>query len=357
MTETIILGGGIAGFAAAIRLAELGERAVLLEAASQFSQKVCGEFISPESLPTLARWGIKPAQRIAHARFVVGDRDVMFDLPAEAGSLSRLEFETQLYQGATERGVDVRLGAGVEAVLPQANGTYVVTLKGGEQLTATNLIFASGRFGGALGSATPVDRPYVGIKAHFTGMDLENCLEMHLLPGAYVGMSSVGNGITNIALLAKKSSYSTHSDADALWQALLAHPNAARLRERMQGAERLFPQWLRVEIPDFGMRVPSSLPHTYAVGDAAGSIPPISGEGLSMALTGGCLAAEYCVKGDYVGYPIVLRQIFISRVRWARLIHHGLLHAPLARLAVPVCHTIPGLVPFLFNHTRGKAKG
>ena len=55
--DVIIVGAGPAGSSAAIRLAENGVRVLLLEEKHMPREKLCGEFITPESFPTLRRLG------------------------------------------------------------------------------------------------------------------------------------------------------------------------------------------------------------------------------------------------------------------------------------------------------------
>src|SRR5215813_7045294 len=65
MTEQLfdvaIIGGGVAGCAAAIQLARYGHKVVLCEAQSYPHHKVCGEFLSPECAALLTDLGLATA--------------------------------------------------------------------------------------------------------------------------------------------------------------------------------------------------------------------------------------------------------------------------------------------------------
>ena len=76
--DVVIVGGGPAGAAAAIRLAEAGRNVVVLERTAGAHHKVCGEFVSVEALGALARLGLDPAALgavpIDRLRIVAGER-------------------------------------------------------------------------------------------------------------------------------------------------------------------------------------------------------------------------------------------------------------------------------------------
>ena len=113
-SEALILGGGLAGSALAIALAEAGRSVVLVEKGKEAQHKICGEFLSPESLPLLHRLGICPdylgAQTIHSTRLVT--REVLAEVrfPAPALSLTRRALDEALLQRAQQAGVNVHRG-------------------------------------------------------------------------------------------------------------------------------------------------------------------------------------------------------------------------------------------------------
>ena len=88
--DALIIGGGPAGSTLAIALANAGRHVVLIEKSKQAHHKVCGEFLSPESLPLLRLSGVHPerlgAQTIHSLR--VAARDVLAEVPLPAPALS-----------------------------------------------------------------------------------------------------------------------------------------------------------------------------------------------------------------------------------------------------------------------------
>src|SRR5262245_65520141 len=68
--DAIIIGGGPAGSAAAISLAQQGARVLLLEEKRMPREKLCGEFITAECFPSLGRLGVMERMVVAGARRV-----------------------------------------------------------------------------------------------------------------------------------------------------------------------------------------------------------------------------------------------------------------------------------------------
>src|SRR6185369_7383068 len=126
--DAIVIGGGPAGSSAAISLVNRGARVLLLEATSMPRGKLCGEFITPESFPTLERLGVMQrmlsdgAHRITRASLVASNgNSVQADLSrisanaSWAMSLSRSRFDQNLFDRAREAGVECREGVAVKS--------------------------------------------------------------------------------------------------------------------------------------------------------------------------------------------------------------------------------------------------
>jgi flavin-dependent dehydrogenase len=352
----VIIGAGLAGLAAAIRLAELGEKAVVLEAGHGPSQRVCGAFFSPECLPIFSRWGVVPSVTIPHARFIHKQETVEFAFPQAAGGLSRLKCESLVAEHAQRCGVDIHWGAQVKAIKPLPNNRYNVELSSGECINTNRLLIASGRWSKWLSPDTQTTKPprgYIGIKAQFAGIPTEDWIEMHIMPGAYAGLTGVENGETNVACLATALCYdSLGGTPDSFWNGLLQTPSAARLKKRMEQTSMTFPKWMSAEVPAFGIRSQPGLPNIYLVGDAAGSIPPISGDGMAMAIGSGCMAAEYAQKGKDEAFRNDWQKRFGPRIRRTLFLHECALRPWTAAIVNRLAHWFPSLPPMLFSITR-----
>src|ERR1700758_2064268 len=120
--DLVVIGGGPAGAAAAITSARFGARVLLLERGRLPRQRVCGEFVSAESLDLLAGL-LGPAAsvvgeslRIAEARLFVDGRVISTPVTPAASSIARFDLDADSWQAAKDCGVATRLQTSVEEV-------------------------------------------------------------------------------------------------------------------------------------------------------------------------------------------------------------------------------------------------
>lgn len=347
LKECIIIGGGVAGLSAAIRLGELGIPVLVLEAGKYPGHRICGEFFSPESLPILANWKIELCATIEKARFVVGEREIQFTFPYHAGGFSRYVFDMQLLQIAQSNGAEVRTEAVVTSLkLPEkANAPYEVQLSDGSIYQARNLMIGTGRLPNLTEMKSPV---YAGFKAHFEGIESDRTIEMHCFEGGYAGISPIAPGVTNIAALVRLDRMKKPDFMEFLQQ----KKDMERFAGRLKGARMLFSQWMMGQVPEFGVRHNPAWPNIYWIGDAVGSIPPICGDGLAIALTTGLMAADYLRSHDPEGYQKAWNKRYRSRFFWGHCLHSVMTRNFLSRLAAPFSRWMPALPRKIFSLTR-----
>ena len=325
--EIVIIGGGLAGLSAAKTLAEKGKTPLLLEAGTYPSEKMCGEFFSPDAKPILKKWGLLPAQEIQKVLFVINKKRYTFDLPSPAVTESRYSFDQRLAESAARSGANIRTGVKVGGLKDQT-----VTLDDGSVIESKHLIIGTGR---VLGGGPP-DFPYMGFKAHVEGVVTENALEMHLVPGGYVGVSQVEKGVVNIAGIVKKECFTSPDQYSAL-----RVPNHV--------------QWMVSPVPEFGIKTRSPHPNRFFVGDAAGTIPPICGGGLAMSLTAGQMAAEHLLNGkDGIAFAAAWNKRYQSRIKWGQRLQWTVMHPTGAAFLSMLVSSCPPLFRALFRLTRGK---
>src|SRR5262249_3401443 len=143
-------------------LAKRGARVLVLEEKRMPRPKLCGEFITPESFPTLERLGVMSAmmaagaQRLTELSLVVasGKRvhtpmSAMSDVADWAMSLSRARFDQILFDRARAVGADCREGIAVKQCVVEAGrarGVEALQLADGQMLRydARLIIDASG---------------------------------------------------------------------------------------------------------------------------------------------------------------------------------------------------------------------
>lgn len=329
----VIVGGGVAGLSALNRLADLGIRALLIEGGSYPSHKICGEFFSPESLPILKEWGIIPPSIIKQITFITPSSSLQLSLPREAHSQSRFDFDHRLAKRAEERGARLLTKTKLTKIDKGA-----IHLDSGEVINYSDLIISAGRF---FGQSPP---HYFGIKGHMRGLDIEDALEMFSFPGGYAGLSPIGDGYANFAALVRKNTFTN--------QLQNVFRLAPHLKQRLARGVLTFDDWMVCPVPAFGMKKTPNLERAYFIGDAAGTIPPASGLGLSLAITSGYMVADYVLKGDFLGFQKAWQQKYRKVFAYGFFLHQTLMNPLLACSAIKVGQLIPAFGPYIFNKTR-----
>jgi menaquinone-9 beta-reductase len=300
--EYVIVGGGIAGLSAALALAEKGAEPLLIEAGMYPCHKVCGEFISPETIPFLQRWNIFP-ELIHQAHFRTPSQEMLFSFPTPAGSLSHLQLDPLLAREAQRLGTRLMTNTRVESWSTQQlkdgiSYGHELILSDGQTIQAKHLLLATGRIPSL--QTPPFQATYLGFKAHFRGIALSSTLEMFSTPGIYLGIVPVEDGLYNLAGLARLSMVEQAGSLDCLIASVRRiHP---LLDGYLSEAIPQFNEWMQVKVPEFGIKRTIPLPRTYYIGDAALTVPPACGNGLSLAIQSGCLAAQYALRDDSVSF-------------------------------------------------------
>lgn len=347
--DYVILGGGVAGLCAAKRLLELGICPLIIEAGQYPMHKVCGEFLSPSSLPILEKWEIQPIP-IQQIEWHTISHHLYMPFRHPAGGLSHITLDPQLANQVSQQGATLLTQTKVLNLSPPSSeqGFHQLVLSSGENIQAKHLLIATGRL---LNDALEAGKPcYMGFKAHFSGLDLNSTLHMFSFPGAYLGIAPVENGSSNLACLAKIENVQQFSSSQAFMQHLIAsHPILSQL---LAPGVNLFDHWMKAVIPEFGWRLTPSWPRTYWIGDAAMTIPPASGNGLSLAIASGYLAAEFAAIDDPHGFKQMWRKRWATKLKIVKYLHHLFLNPTFGSAAIQICKWMPSLAQGAFALTR-----
>ncbi len=330
--DVAVVGAGLAGGCAAILLAQSGARVVLLDAGTPGAQKVCGEFLSPESRAQLTRLGIWDAMQAAGA-LPVSDARILttkrrghaISLSDEGVALSRAALDAILWARAGEVGVQTHAHTPVQSIERASDGAFLVHTRGGDfrarfVLSATGRTSKLGRTGD--GAPEPKQR-FVGLKTHLLGARVgRGEVAVYPFKGGYCGLVGVEDGRVNACLLAPYARLKGRSPA-ALWEEV-CRENCA-LSEATHGATPAF-EWIATGNVSFERFAPIR-DGVLRVGDAAGYIHPLSGDGMAMALRSGELAArtvQHALRYTQSPlaaadtYALLWNREFARRLRWAR---------------------------------------
>ncbi len=347
----LVIGGGPAGSATALRLSTLGHAVTLIDRARFPRDKCCSEYGAPGTIRELASLGLLDTLTRHGVGSLVGTRVTgaggstllgRFALAATGArgmALPRLLLDHVLLEAARDAGVTVHESTrflGTERVAGLMRSTVE---HGGarREITSRVVIGADGlrsRVARTLHLAHRGGLRRLAFVAHYDGVGgMSHDAELHAGQGAYVGLNPLGGGRTNVALVvdAARVRQATERPEDFVQTELSRFPAVAA---RVDGAT-LARDWL-VTGP-FDARARRSVADgCLLVGDAADFFDPFTGEGIGAALTGATLAAqtldEALASGDPItaarlaGYRTARRRQFAGKWLVERLIGHALRH-------------------------------
>jgi flavin-dependent dehydrogenase len=370
--DVIVIGAGLAGGAAACLLAEAGVRVLLLERHRYPHDKLCGEFLSPETEASFRRLGVweellaAGATRLTTAHLTAPDGFVCdIALPGAAIGFSRWRLDPLLAERAASLGATVRDGCAATEISGSLATGFVVRTQAGEQLNARSVL-------GAWGKRATLDRhlqrpffarrqPYLGLKAHFSGLHTSTRVEMHGFPGGYVGMCAVEGGAFNVCLLTTEASFAAAGREPARFWQWIGQQNAA-VGAQLAGAEQVSPV-LAISQIAFGAKAPLER-DIVMLGDSAELISPLAGNGMAIALRSAELAAPHVLAfltdGDARAlthtYPAAWEREFRPRLRLGRLLQPLFLQPALLSVGLRLVRRFPALGAWLVRGTRGRAE-
>ena len=302
--DNLVIGGGLPGAMAAMRLAAAGRDVALLEKEPAAHHKVCGEFLSPEAVAYLHQAGVDPvrlgAVPIRFLRLSAKSRVVETALPFTALSLSRCVLDEALLARAAEQGCDVRRGVSVEKLTQRAD-TWVAKLSDESLQSAHTAFLATGKHDLRGWTRMPgKHNDLVGFKLHWrlaTAQTeaLRQFMELFLFSGGYGGLSLVENDTANLCLVVRRSTLRKLRGWNELLAALRLENR--HMQQRLEGAQPLWQRPLAISPIPYGYL--ATRPHgLWCVGDQAAVIPSFTGDGMSIALHSGALAAQMHLAGD-----------------------------------------------------------
>jgi flavin-dependent dehydrogenase len=359
--EVIIVGAGLAGSAAAIQLSRAGRRVVILDKEKQPHHKVCGEFLSQEALHYLQTLGVEVAQLGAVPVHSVRIAGVTRPLPFAAMSLTRRCLDEELLRIAAEAGATVVRGARAQSLARTARGWQVNVEDGSGKesiLHAPDVFLATGKHD-LRGRSRPAGRQsdLVAFKMYFRLKPaqvaaLDGCVELHLFRGGYAGLQPVEDGAANLCCLVQRNELRR---IGGRWENLLTamQADSPLLRQRLADAEPMLSKPLALSSIPYGYVREATEPSLWVLGDQAAVIPSFSGDGMSIALHSGHLAASmYQAKETSESFQHQQRLDLGSQVLLATILSKGLVWAPSRNIMAASVKLLPSLVDLFARGTR-----
>ncbi len=302
--DVIVIGGGPAGAAAAMRAARGGASVTLFEKGPRGRDKVCGDGLTPRAVAALEELKIdhRAAHRIDGLRMIAGSvrRELPWPgtgrFPPYGAVWTRREMDEHLTGAAEEAGAELVFGT---EALPAIEDGVVVGVRAGDATWRAGLVVvatgAPGRVARMLGAQRDPAEPYgLAIRTYVESpRHADRLLEAQLalrdpdgtaIPG-YGWMFPVGDGTVNLGV----GALSTMKGFRQLNLNRLVDLYRDIVRDEWEVGEYL-------ERPR-AWRLPMSAqrrhgPGWVAIGDAAGLVNPMNGEGIDYGLESGMLAAD-----------------------------------------------------------------
>lgn len=367
-TDVLIIGGGLAGLTAALHLQKGGLSVILIEKDSYPHHKVCGEYVSNEVLPYLQWLDADPAvlnpSAISRLQFsTLAGKSTTTTLPMGGFGISRYAFDNFLYQKFTEKGGEV-ITDRVTDILAE-KGNFITVTASGTKISAKQVI-------GAYGKRSDLDlkmkrkfmrvkSPYLAVKAHYEGEFEPDLVALHNFNGGYCGVSKVEEQKLNICYLADYQTFMKHKSILA-YQEKVLYQNKA-LQQIFESSKPLFEKPLTISQISFDTKE-AVTDHVLMIGDTAGLIHPLCGNGMAMAIHSAKICSELVIERfqGTIKNRIALEQQytsawnyhFKSRLRMGTALSALLRQEKLSNLMMTAMVNIPAILPMIIRKTHGK---
>jgi len=365
--DCAIIGGGLAGLSLAIQLADAGHAVILFEKNKYPFHKVCGEYISMESYDFLERIGVPLSTMnlpIINEIKISSPNGNSFTRKLDLGGfgITRYALDSYLAELALSKGV----------VLLQETKVFDVTFEHDLfALKTSQGTFTSKTACGAYGKHSSLNQKlhrkssrttknYIAVKYHIQ-IDLpENKIELHNFKDGYCGISKVdGNKYCLCYLTNSQNLKDNANDIKAMEKnVLMKNPF---LRQYFTDAVFLFEQPLTISQITFSKKTAVEN-HILMLGDAAGNISPLCGNGMSMAMNSSCIAFDLISKYLHEEIPmqdlenVYERQwnhLFSKRIKIGKHLQHLFGKEKVTNTAIAILKKIPVLTDKLISMTHG----
>jgi flavin-dependent dehydrogenase len=285
-------------------------------------------------------------------------------LPLGGFGISRYTLDQFLFEKAIELGCEV-IHDGVENIELQ-DGKFCISTQGNTSIIADLVI-------GAYGKRSALDlklkrsffkekSPWLAVKAHYRGIMENNKVALHNFDGGYCGISKVENDLINVCYLTDYTHFKAFKNIEDFEKQVLQ--NNPLLKDFFQSAEMVFDAPLTISQISFAKKKPIEQ-GIMMIGDTAGLIHPLCGNGMAMAVHSAKLCAELCDKylrneiktreGLEKAYVSAWKSTFQKRLLFGRILSVVLRKRKVFNLMLGLLATFPALLPKIIKNTHGNS--
>lgn len=370
--DVIIIGGGLAGLTTAIHLSNQKIKVLVIEKQEYPHHKVCGEYVSNEVLPYLQKLGVDPITcgAVKISKFKITDTSkVAIETSLDLGGfgISRYAFDQLLYEKARETANFIF--DTVEDITFKDNknideSIFTVTTQLAEKFTTKYLV-------GAFGKRSNIDKVlnrnfiehktcWMAIKAHYQYEMPNNQVELHNFKGGYCGLSKTETGAVNACYLVKVEEFKKYKNIETFQKEHLSQNE--HLKEFFKKAQPIFKKPITISQISFAKKNPV-INHIFMLGDSAGLIHPLVGNGMSMAIHSAKIFSELFLEFNKLNkhdrawlekaYSDQWNNTFKSRLKTGGIIQRLLLNDTAASFSLKIAKVIPSIISYIIKRTHG----
>jgi menaquinone-9 beta-reductase len=367
-----VIGGGLAGLTLAIQLQSAGVDTILFEKEQYPFHKVCGEYISMESWNFLEELGVPLSgmslPRITHLNVSSPNGNKLSQALDPGGfGISRYALDHKLYLIAKKSGVTILDNCKVFDVITEGQ-SHLIKTTAGDFYSA----FVCGSWGKRSNMDVKLGRDfilsenrrlnnYVAVKYHIKADLPQHIIELHNFRNGYCGISKIDGDKYCMCYLVKGDELKrVNGSIKTLEEAVLM--KNPFLRHYFSTVEFLYEKPLSISQISFGNKTRSQ-EGIMMLGDAAGLITPLCGNGMSMAMHASKLLSLELIRFFenrqsksqlYISYDAAWQKQFRQRLKAGRFIQSLFGNEGLTNITIAALKPFPFLVKKLVEATHGK---
>ena len=316
-SDVVVVGAGPAGATAASYIAQSGLKVILIERKTFPRDKVCGDFIGPAALLELKKLGISdlPEYRKTNVidqaalyldgkRLITGWIPNIKGLPPYGRVIPRLMLDKWIFDSAQKAGVHILEGCRAKR-FQYSNNAIIIEIEGTAGIInlRTQLLIGADGSNSTIsqqlrGYPPPRNDRIVGVRAYFENINgpsdqADLFFNSKSFPG-YCWLFPTSRKRANVGVGMVLDTFPKNTDKIRELFIRLIEKDTA-LHSRLQNAEMIgrIDSW---PLTTYNPRLPIVDRRVMLIGDAAGLINPLNGEGIQYALLSGRWASEAAIS-------------------------------------------------------------
>jgi menaquinone-9 beta-reductase len=373
--DIAIIGGGPAGSTAAMLLSKMGYSVAIIEKKSFPREVLCGEFISGEVIQFLKEHllyedFLKLSPNVITSFRLLSERgkELFSPLKFPAYGIKRSKLDNFLLSKGREQGAEIYQPAEVNGIIKLTNGYLLKIISESKE----NIPIESKIIIAAYGRQSILDKNLArnfywkksklnGVKYHIDKIHFSEFnskeIQIYSAPDIYCGLNYVDAETITLCFLYKRKG-DQYSTKELLMQ--LTQKNNrfnSLLRKDFFDSLENHPVYGTGNIY-FGKRdiVNEGI---FYIGDAAGVIAPLVGDGIGMAVQSAGLLSDILSRNNLVQdkagyeYKKEWKEMFLRRITLAGVIQKSVLNNILRNPGINIVSMFPGALSSLIKYTRG----